>query len=221
MATHLQLWKVCREQEAYRAGTDTDHHDKPDCSSGCCHFHVLEGDVGMDWGVCTEPRSPRAGLLTFEHMGCEFFTVKHWGVWVTPPEGLPARAAWAESTENDGVTWERAEFETGEEAESFAAAGRTYGRHRWTYEPRELPLDDDEVLVRLDLSDPILFDAVEKHQDRIARCSKMILPGIRCNGTDTLWNGHCAGCRSMDPIETQRYRQWLDDRARVRKQRKA
>ncbi len=73
MTTHLQLWKVCREQEAYRAGTDTEHHEKPDCSCGCKHFHVLEGKRGMDWGVCTEPRSPRAGLLTFEHMGCPFF----------------------------------------------------------------------------------------------------------------------------------------------------
>jgi hypothetical protein len=23
-----------------------------------------------DWGVCTNSKSPRAGLLTFEHMGC-------------------------------------------------------------------------------------------------------------------------------------------------------
>jgi len=23
-----------------------------------------------DWGVCSNPRSPRCGLLTFEHQGC-------------------------------------------------------------------------------------------------------------------------------------------------------
>ncbi len=34
---------------------------------------TLAGDLGMDWGVCANPRSPRAGLLTFEHQGCEFF----------------------------------------------------------------------------------------------------------------------------------------------------
>jgi hypothetical protein len=26
---------------------------------------------GMDWGVCFNPASPRAGLLNFEHCGCE------------------------------------------------------------------------------------------------------------------------------------------------------
>jgi len=28
----------------------------------------------MDWGVCANPKSPRAGLLTFEHQGCPEFT---------------------------------------------------------------------------------------------------------------------------------------------------
>ena len=73
MDLHDRLWQVCREQDPYRAGTDTDGHTKPDCSSGCRHFIPLEGEVGKDWGVCSEPRSPRAGLLTFEHMGCSFF----------------------------------------------------------------------------------------------------------------------------------------------------
>jgi hypothetical protein len=73
MATHLQLWAVCRAQTSYRDGTDTKNHERPDCSSGCKHFHKLQGREGSDWGVCTEPKSPRAGLLTFEHMGCLFF----------------------------------------------------------------------------------------------------------------------------------------------------
>jgi len=47
----------------------------PDCSSGCRYFRRLIGDNGADpdWGVCTNPRSLRAGLLTFEHQaghGC-------------------------------------------------------------------------------------------------------------------------------------------------------
>lgn len=70
---HKRLWEVCREQAEYVAGTDTDHHNKPDCSSGCRYFMPLEGKNGMDWGVCSEPRSSRAGLLTYEHMGCSFF----------------------------------------------------------------------------------------------------------------------------------------------------
>lgn len=45
----------------------------PDCSCGCKHYLVLEGELGYDWGVCTNKNSPRAGLLTFEHqagLGC-------------------------------------------------------------------------------------------------------------------------------------------------------
>lgn len=29
--------------------------------------------LGYDWGVCIERQSPRSGLLTFKHQGCEFF----------------------------------------------------------------------------------------------------------------------------------------------------
>lgn len=45
----------------------------PDCSCGCRHFLQLELPLGADWGVCSNPRSPRAGLLTFEHQGCREF----------------------------------------------------------------------------------------------------------------------------------------------------
>lgn len=39
----------------------------PDCSSGCKYFVPLKGDLGYDWGVCSNPKSDRAGLLTWEH----------------------------------------------------------------------------------------------------------------------------------------------------------
>ena len=43
----------------------------PDCSAGCKWFVPLydEGWDGADadWGGCTNPNSPRAGLLTWEH----------------------------------------------------------------------------------------------------------------------------------------------------------
>jgi hypothetical protein len=48
----------------------------PDCS-GCQRFHrlhnVTESSWDSDWGVCANPDSPRAGLLTWEHqagVGC-------------------------------------------------------------------------------------------------------------------------------------------------------
>lgn len=43
----------------------------PDCSCGCLHFQSLEAH--SDWGVCSNPKSPRAGMLTFEHQGCREF----------------------------------------------------------------------------------------------------------------------------------------------------
>lgn len=50
---------------------DSDNY--PDCSCGCKYFIPLDHDFGCDWGVCTNPSTPRAGLLTFEHQtgrGC-------------------------------------------------------------------------------------------------------------------------------------------------------
>jgi hypothetical protein len=41
-----------------------------DCSGNCRWYHVLAGTRGQDWGVCVNPKSPRSGLLTFEHQGC-------------------------------------------------------------------------------------------------------------------------------------------------------
>lgn len=44
-----------------------------DCSNGCRHFVKLAGGAGEEWGVCANPASARAGLLTYEHQGCAEF----------------------------------------------------------------------------------------------------------------------------------------------------
>ena len=71
MSIHLKLWKVCRDKEEYESGKYSGL--RPDCSCGCKFFHPLTGKEGMDWGVCINPESSRAGLLTFEHMSCDRF----------------------------------------------------------------------------------------------------------------------------------------------------
>lgn len=43
----------------------------PDRSCGCRWFAPLRGGPGSDCGVCADHASPRAGLLTLEHHGCE------------------------------------------------------------------------------------------------------------------------------------------------------
>lgn len=46
---------------------------QPDCSNGCRHFVKLAYGAVDQWGVCSNPESPRAGMLTFEHQGCSAF----------------------------------------------------------------------------------------------------------------------------------------------------
>lgn len=56
--------------EVERWKTDDNY---PDCSWGCRWFFPLDGDLGLDWGVCGNSNGPRKGLLTFEHqagLGC-------------------------------------------------------------------------------------------------------------------------------------------------------
>jgi len=43
---------------------------QPDCSSHCRFFARLDGGAGLDWGVCANAHSPRAGLLTYQNFGC-------------------------------------------------------------------------------------------------------------------------------------------------------
>lgn len=46
----------------------------PDCSAGCKFAVWLEPPFDGDWCVCANPKSPRVGLLTFEHQaGFECF----------------------------------------------------------------------------------------------------------------------------------------------------
>jgi len=46
---------------------------KNDCSCGCRYYYTMAPPLQQDWGVCVNPASPRAGMLTFEHQGCGRF----------------------------------------------------------------------------------------------------------------------------------------------------
>jgi hypothetical protein len=70
---HDKLIKVVRTLETdYLPYGKVERHGS-DCSDGCRHFVKVAGWTGDYWGVCTNPESPRAGLLTFEHQGCTAF----------------------------------------------------------------------------------------------------------------------------------------------------
>ena len=70
---HAHLHTICRHLPSDFEPYGERERDGPDCSCGCKHFLKLPGKLGMDWGVCAHPSSPRAGLLTFEHQGCAQF----------------------------------------------------------------------------------------------------------------------------------------------------
>jgi hypothetical protein len=79
--THQQLVAICTwlpEDYAPYGELERWPEDDPDaigddCSCGCRWYAPLEGHLGGDWGVCANPASHRAGLLTFEHQGCRHF----------------------------------------------------------------------------------------------------------------------------------------------------
>lgn len=70
---HDLLHTVCRRLPTDLEPYGKRERDAADCSCGCRHFLALPESLKYDWGVCINPRSPRSGLLTFEHQGCEFF----------------------------------------------------------------------------------------------------------------------------------------------------
>ena len=47
-----------------------DRATQPDCSFECRFFNRLDGGAGLDWGVCLNSKSLRAGLLTYQEFGC-------------------------------------------------------------------------------------------------------------------------------------------------------
>jgi hypothetical protein len=71
---HDLLHRVCRRLPSdFKPYGDRFRGGEPDCSCGCRFYVRLPGDLEADWGVCANPRSPRAGLVTFEHQGCAAF----------------------------------------------------------------------------------------------------------------------------------------------------
>lgn len=93
-STHDSLWTLCRKLPSdftpYGERDRDTAEPWQDCSCGCIHFLKLAGELGNDWGVCANPKSRRAGLLTFEHQGCPEFEAEKES---EPPETMEAPPA--------------------------------------------------------------------------------------------------------------------------------
>lgn len=76
---HKMLWNVCKKLPSdYEPwGKRSDNERGGDCSCSCRFYMQLfderHNTWDMDWGICVNPESPRAGLLTFEHQGCPHY----------------------------------------------------------------------------------------------------------------------------------------------------
>jgi hypothetical protein len=68
-----KLWKIDRRLDTDYEPYGKAERDGSDCSCGCRHFVKLTNEIGDDWGVCSNPESPRSELLTFAHQGCTAF----------------------------------------------------------------------------------------------------------------------------------------------------
>ncbi len=71
-ATDKIFKATCSGWNEYMAGKMGVDAYGTDCSCGCKYFWDEVG-VSADWGLCLNKVSPRAGMLTWEHMGCAFF----------------------------------------------------------------------------------------------------------------------------------------------------
>ena len=58
---HDLLHLVCMHRPTDFAPYGIRWREAADCSCGCKHYVALAGDLGADWGVYANPRSPRAG----------------------------------------------------------------------------------------------------------------------------------------------------------------
>jgi hypothetical protein len=79
MSSHKILLDIVKtSKEDFVPWGEIDHvkEYKPDCSCNCKFFLKVDGELGSDWGVCTNRHSHRAGLLTFKHMGCSSYSEK-------------------------------------------------------------------------------------------------------------------------------------------------
>jgi hypothetical protein len=63
-----------RQHIRYGSGHYQDAWYSEQCFS-CRFFLVFSHSIGEDWGVCANGASPRDGLVTFEHDGCEGYDV--------------------------------------------------------------------------------------------------------------------------------------------------
>jgi hypothetical protein len=103
--THDQLWQIVRKLPTDFAPYGQIKRDTScDCSGGCRWYHVLAGRRGQDWGVCANQQSPRAGLLTFEHQGCQEFEEDPRSDFLETPKGRNARRVF-EGREDELRRW--------------------------------------------------------------------------------------------------------------------
>ena len=145
--SHKRLMELMKKSDKDYQPYGKRERESGDCSMGCRHAVKLEGELGNDWVVCTNPRSHRSGLLTFEHQGClEFESEERIGQGVyrymvrsdASPRGQHAATAWerSESTPGEFVLNSR---KFGSEDEAWSRAkGVSHSREPFVFEEADV-----------------------------------------------------------------------------------
>jgi hypothetical protein len=77
-ADDSQHFHECHERWVKKGNRPISQDDTPEawvetqCMT-CAYYLQLPGKFAFDWGVCSNPKSPMDGKVTFEHDGCDFF----------------------------------------------------------------------------------------------------------------------------------------------------
>lgn len=69
---HTLLWSLVEKSQYDYEPYGSVSRENSDCSCGCKWYLPLMA-APVDWGVCSNKESHRAGKLTFEHQGCPHF----------------------------------------------------------------------------------------------------------------------------------------------------
>lgn len=71
-ACHERWSQAAQNRPTHLPGYSDDWYDAQ--CGGCRYWVALAGELGRDWGVCTQAGSGFDGRVRFEHDGCELFT---------------------------------------------------------------------------------------------------------------------------------------------------
>jgi len=77
-ATHERWCDKGRASSFPKPGTkEYEMYEQGNQCGGCAFYIALTSDLGFDWGVCANSKSPHDGMAVFEHFTCVHHEQRH------------------------------------------------------------------------------------------------------------------------------------------------